>query len=313
MDTFDRWCLFCDFEFRADHASAPQPILADYIDDLIHLVGRGEAKRVFEHESRVTRIAQARKVNLADGTEALAMVITLGNKRGADPAFLHFDLGGARSPEKEDGEVKGYSAHCLVRLSPDDDRPDRYRMLLEEVRGIGRTPVTRLLNRALRQISKDRGERFLNPDTGRWNNFAAIVEVNPRQSQDLARALEHGAFLPVTLFDTRRVPAFDENPQFSVRQHMLTVKVKPAPGRTFTEALHDLKDVASANGYGHMRVSWRLPGEKRGGSAEMRTDLADLGTAMFAHREMVHIENGLPECCDQISDEFVAAMIDQYA
>jgi hypothetical protein len=40
----------------------------------------------------------------------------------------------------------------------------------------------------------------------------------------------------------------------------------------------------------------------------MSTDLADLGTALFAHRELVHIDHGLTECASALSDEFVEAM-----
>lgn len=312
MDTFDRWCLFCDFELHPTPTNAPQPVLVEYVDDLINLVDQGEAKRIFEHQSRVTRIAHANRIELPDGSAALAMVVTLGDRRGADPAFVNFEHGAARAAEKLEGEVKGASAHCIIRLTPDADDPRRHRMLLEEVRGIGRTPVTRLISTTLKAVAENRNERFRNPDSGRMNNCRPGVEVHPRRSREMAEALDNASFFPVELFDTRPVPAFDENPEFSVRRHQLTVKVRPAPGRSLRQAFADLKEVARQNGYNHMRISWRLPGDHRGGSTEMATDLADVGTALFAHRELIHIPSGLSECCDRLHDEFVGAMSAQF-
>ncbi|HEX7822776.1 MAG TPA: hypothetical protein VF463_19410 [Sphingobium sp.] len=276
---------------------------------MIAMAERGDAKRIFENDNRVTRIAKARRITLADGTPALAMLITLGDRRGANPSFINFEDGNARDPEKLEGEVKGASAHYIIRLVQDDDAaPGRYRMLLEEMHGLGRTPITRLLGTVLKDASKEREDQFRNPETNRINSFRPVVEVYPRRSQEMAAALDGGTFLPVELHDTRRVPAFDENPEYQVRRHLLTVKVKPAPGRTFKEALSDLADKANSEGYSMMRVSWRLPGEKRGGSSEMRTDLADIGTAMFAHRELVHFNTALSECAGNLHDEFTDAM-----
>ena len=308
VDVYDRWCLFCDFEIHAPGEGAPPPILDDYIDALIAMAASGDAKRIFENENRVTRIADAKRIALPGGAAAVAMLITLGDRRGADPAFIHFDAGLARDAEKMDGEVKGVSAHCILSVVQDPQAVGRFRMFLEETRGIGRTPVTRLIGSVLTDIAEDRGERYVNPRTGRQNKYRPIVQVHPRRSREMAEALDEGAFLPVELFDTSPVPAFDENSEYEVRRHVLTVKVRPAPGRTYRQAVSDLATTARDNGYDRMRVSWRIPGQRRGGTSEMATDLADLGTALFAHRELVHIATGLTECAGALSDEFVEAM-----
>lgn len=313
VDSFDRWCLFCDFEIHASHKAAPQPSLDDYVDDLIAKSNRKEAKRIFEHDNRITRISSARRATLPDGSPCLEMLITLGDKRGATPSFVDFDGGDARDAERFDGEVKGASAHCILRLTEDHDHPSRYRMLLEEVRGLGRTPVTRLLATVLRELSVERGDQFRNPESNRMNALRPVVAVNPRRSQEMAQALSNSAsFLPVQLIDTRPIPTFDENPEYSVRRHYLSVKVRPAPGRTLREAMSDLARTANAEGYSKMHVSWRLPGESRGGSVDLRTDLADIGTALFAHRELIHVSNPLSECAADLNDEFVQAMAEVF-
>lgn len=312
VDSLDRWCLFCDLEVHSSAHDGPQPLLDHYVDDLIAMADRGQAKRLSENDSRVTRIAHAKRVNLVDGSPALAMLITLGDRRGADPAFIHFENGRARDAEKMAGEVKGASAHCIVRLTEDPNTRGRYRMFIEETRGIGRTPVTRLIGSVLKDISEDRGEQFKNPKTNRMNAYRPVVEVHPRRSQEMDRALASASFLPVELLDTRPVAVFDANPEYTVRRHVLSIKVKPAQGRTFKQAVSDLAAKAASEGYSHMRVSWRLPGESRGGSSEMRTDLADIGTALFAHRELVKSPTPLSECAAGIEDDFLGAMLPHF-
>lgn len=309
VDIHDRWCLFCDLEIHPNHVDAPYPKLDDYVDEIIHRAHRGAAKRIYEHDTRVARIWRARRVELADGSPALSLLITLGNRRGATPAFIHFENGNTRDAEKEEDEVKGASAHCLINLTEAPEAPGRYRMILEEAPGIGRTPVTRLLGTVLKEISKDWGEQFRNPATNRMINVRPVVEIYPRKSRELAAALDRGGLLPVELFDTRPSAIFDERPEFRVRRHLMTVKVVPAPGRTFREAVDDLREIARESGYDRMRVSWRMPGEMRGGSAEIETDLADIGTAVFAHRELFNIPSGLSECSAELNDEFVGAMV----
>ena len=311
-DAFRRWCLFCDLELHSSPAAAPPIDLADYIDDLIARADEGLAKRVFENDSRVMRIARARQINLQNGNPALALLITLGDRRGADPSFLHFDDGVARDAEKFEGEVKGFSAHCVLRITNDVHHPGRHRLLMEEVQGIGRTQMSRLLQSVVREISRDRNERFQNPDTGRMNKLVPVLEVMPRQSSAMVHALQHGVFQPVELIDHGAMPAFDANPEFIVRRHNLFVKANPAPGRTIRQVFNDLKDVASAQGYDRMRVVWRIPGSSRGGSAEIDTDVADVGTAMFAHRVLVEVEHAMSDCAAELNDEFIARMVDQF-
>lgn len=311
-DAFRRWCLFCDLELHSSPPTAPPVALNEYIDDIVARADAGLAKRVFENENRVMRIARATPINLPDGNPALALLITLGDRRGADPSFLNFEEGAARDAEKYEGEVKALSAHCVLRIPQDHNHPGRHRFLMEEVQGIGRTQLSRLLQHVVRQISKDRNERFENPETGRMNKLIPVLDVMPRQSSAMLHALQHGVFQPVELIDHGAMPAFDANPEFVVRRHNLFVKAKPAPGRTIRQVFNDMKDVAHAQGYDRMRVVWRVPGSSRGGTAEIDTDVADVGTAMFAHRVLVEVEHAMSDCAADLNNEFVARMIEKF-
>ena len=312
VDALSRWCLFCDAEVHSGARHGPRVRLADYVDDLVARSARGEATRVYANETRVARVAEGKRVQLPNGGEGLAVVVTLGDANGATPSFLHFTRGHARDAERREGEVKGVSAHALIDLNEDSDHVGRHRMLLEESRGIGRTPITLLMRSEMRAISTGRDERFRDPETGNMNQVRPTLEVWPHQSRQLEEALNHGSFGPVELFDTRRMPAFDEQPDFSVKRHVLRVQVHPADGRTWTEALDRLRAIGREQGYGMMRVNWRLPaGDK--GSSEMHTDIADVGTALLVHRELVEVANPMSECTHRLNDEFVEAMAARFA
>lgn len=312
VDARSRWCLFCDAEVHSGARHGPRVRLSDYVDDLVARSDRGEATRVYAHETRVARVSHARRVQLPNGHEGLALVVTLGDARGATPSFLHFTQGHARDAERLEGEVKGLSAHALIDLTEDADHIGRHRMLLEESRGLGRTAVTLLMRSEMRAISTGRDERFRDPETGNMNQVRPTLEVWPQQSRQLEEALAHGSFGPVELFDTRRVPEFDEQPDFTVKRHILRVQVHPAEGRTWGEALDNLRVLGREQGYGMMRVNWRLPAGDVG-SSEMHTDIADIGKALLAHRELVEVENPMSECTHRLNDEFIEAMAAHFA
>jgi hypothetical protein len=304
VDAFSRWCLFCDAEFHAGARNAPRIYLGDYVGDIVHRSITGQAYRLHDRETRISRVADARIIDLPSGSRGLAMVVTLGDQRGAIPAFLHFQQGHSREAERRDGEVKGISSHCVIELDEHPEHVGRHRMVIEESRGLGRTPVTLLLRSLLREISQDRGERFRNPDTGGNIMLRPVIDVWPQQSRQMEEALERGTFGMVELYDTRRPPEWDEMPEFRVERRILRVRVQPADGR-IREAFSRLGELGRARGYSMMRVAWRLPGGDRG-TSELRTDLEDLGTALLSRRELIEVERPMAECTHTLNAEFVS-------
>lgn len=305
IDELHRWCLQCDLEVRPLNPRGPRPDLDSYVDDLITRAAAGEAKRVSQNESRVSRISEAQRIILPSGDPALAFVVTLGNRRGAAPGFIHFDNGAARTADREPGEVKGASAHCVLRLVADHGHVGRYRLIAEDVRGLGRTEITQLLQKVFRAISEDHDETFVDPESGRRMVHRPVAHVHPRQSNEMRQALAGRASLPVMLLDTSAKPAFDEHPDYAVSQHVLRVRVKPQGGRTMEEALQALAQLGAANDYDRMRVSWQPSAGAPASTAEMRTDLADVGTALFAQREEVVLDQPLDECTVRLNPVFV--------
>jgi len=310
-DALSRWCVFCDAEVHSGaRQRGPRVRFEDYVDDIIARSRRGEALRVYERENRVMRIADARRIVLPSGYEGLAMAVTLGDRRGSNPSFVHFARGHARDPEKREGEVKGLSAHCIVELQENEDHPGRHRMLLEDATGMGRTPISNLLGTQLREISTSRDERFRNPDTGRMIQLRPVIEVWPQKSRQMQDALERGTLSVVELYDTGRVPAFDEQPDFRVKRRVIKVEVMPAADGV-RGALERLRQLGRQEGYGNMKVSWRLP-DGQVANSDVRTDLEDLGTALMARRELVSVETPMSDATHQLNDEFIGAMAQHF-
>ena len=306
VDAFHRWCLFCHAELRSGARNGPRVHLADYAEDIVHRSEAGEALRVYERENRVARVAQARVIDLQTGSRALAIVITLGARRGANPAFVHFQQGRARDAERLDGEVAGVSAHCIVELDEDPDHVGRHRMIIEEARGIGRTPINLLLNSELKTISTGRDERFVAPDTGNRNQVRPTMQIWPQQSRQMQQALENGTLSMIELYDTRQIPEFDEQPEFRVQRRALKVKVTPAADG-MAGAIERLRAIGREQGYTMLKVNWRLP-DGDSGTSETHIDLADIGTALLSRRELITVEHAMSECTHQLNQEFVQAI-----
>lgn len=303
VDARQRWCLFCDLEVHSSARGSPRVRLTDYVDDLLHRTSRGEAYRLHDHENRITRIADATLIDLPSGSTGLALVVTQGDQRGAAPSFLHWQRGHAREAERQEGEVPGVSAHCVIELDEDPDHLGRHRMLIEESRGLGRTPVTQVLHKVVREISRDRDERFESPDTGNDVMLKPALEIWPQKSRQMEEALERGTFGMVELYDTRQPATWDEAPEFRVERRTLKVRVQPANG-DLRGALGRLRQRGRDQDYAMMKVNWRMPGGDRG-TSDIRTDLEDLGTALLARRELIEVEHPMAGCTHTLNDEFV--------
>ena len=244
---------------------------------------------------------------MPNGNPGLAMVLTLGNRRGANPSFIHFTRGEARDAERREGEVKGRSAHCIIDLVEKPDLAGHHTMILEDATGIGRTPVTRLLQSQLASLADERDERFESPDTGNMIKLKPVIQVWPQQSRQMQEALERGRLSMVELYDTRPIPTFDEFPEFSVKRRFIRVEVEPA-NDGIRPALERLRILGRREGYGHMKVSWRLP-DGQVANSDVRTDLEDIGTALMARRELVEVQNPMSDASDRLNDEFVGEML----
>lgn len=305
-DALQRWCLFCDLDIRSSVTRGPRVRFNDYVDDIVARSQSNEAFRVYDRENRIMRISHANLIHLPNGHRGLAMVLTLGDRRGANPSFVHFARGDARDAERLDGEVKGRSAHCIIDLEEDEDHVGRHTMMLEDAASLGRTPVTRLLGSVIKDISTDRDERFVSPETGNLIMLRPHVEVWPQKSRQMEEALATGRLGVVELYDTRGVPTFDEQPDFRVKKRIIRVEVEPDEDG-FAGPLDRLRRLGQREGYGHMKLSWRLRNGQEA-SSDMRTDLEDLGTALLARRELVQVQTPMSDASSRLNDEFVEAM-----
>ncbi|MGU3313954.1 hypothetical protein ACLBWH_00260 [Sphingomonas sp. M6A6_1c] len=307
-DAHERWFIYYDYDTHVLPEDAPAQHFHDYADEIIRRANNGDVKRTYEKENRVARIAQARRVELRDGTPGLAFVVTLGDRRGSSPSWVHYERGEARDAERWDGEVKGLSCHVLMRLTPDDTKEGRYRMLVEETPHLGRAPLERLLNHELREQAFLTNARFRRRATGSEVKTWVTGNLDARRSQELADAFDRGKFMPIELIDTSVDPTFDEDPEFETRGKKLMVRVSAGEGG-FAAAINKLKARAAAANYGRMKIRWTPPGQTRPVPTEIATDLADIGTALFAKRELLRVENPLSDCSHVLVDELVEAMV----
>ena len=287
--------------------------LKDFVDAIVDRANAGAAFKRVDKDQKIARIAAAARVPLADRTPGLILVITFGDLRGADPAFVHVQTGEVRPIARAQGEAKGYSAHVLFRLVPEDDNPIRYGVLIEEVSSVGRTIIERLLNSEFAAIAEERGLHFRRDGGKKDIKARPIANLSGRKSVQFDQALEGGRFSPVELIDTKLVKTgIDEAPGFKIKSRQVIVKVRPTAGETMRAALDRLKIVADKAGYDHMRVRWRGEGAKLE-SALLPIALQDIGEALYVKRETVRVDIPLTECDPTIRPDLLRAMVAIFA
>ena len=310
IDRYNRWCLFYDCELVSSPREGPAYLLHQLIDPLLRRVREGLSKKLLDRDSRIVRISEAETGDVR-GHACLKFVVTMGNQRAADPSFVHFHLGTSRDADRRENEVKGGSAHCLLRLTPTAGHPTRHLLMIEQTTGLGRTTIERLLNSEFEAIATGRGDNFTSPVSGRPISVRPIVHLSGHKSEQMEEALRTGTFAPIELIDTTPDPTWDEQGKFRLKRRIMRVDLVAPPGER-REALEVLSARARQEGYGRMRITWKAPGAQRGNESEIDTDLADVGEALFSKRKLIFVEAGMSECSHTLRRDFIDAMAAEF-
>ena len=150
IDAVQRFVLMYDLHLRTARKETSLPSLAAMAPALIKHVNDKKArlKLAREEEGEETSpwltLKRAKKIT-HKGNEYLALLFSIGDPRGADPAFEHSQTGVVRIEPKKKGEGKSVTAHGVVSLKVHGN--NNYRLILEDVRGLGRSRLRDLLGK----------------------------------------------------------------------------------------------------------------------------------------------------------------------
>jgi len=286
--------------------------LSDFIAPLLQRIEAGKAVHIIDDERRVVRLSVGRKIRTTKKKSAIAMLFCLGDREKADPGFTNWTTGKVRVAERNAGETGGLCLHAVLSLEPDKDQL-RYRMVIEDVTGFGRSIIQAFLRHEFRKISEDAGATFERAN-GNIIKTRPLVELVGHGSDLLKNSLASGRLLNVELVDyvTTNL-GFDEAQYIKTARRDLRLSIaKSLPegeGLTFIEKLQLF---ARKKGYEKMLIRWRDPSLQKPQNAQLDTDPAksDASEALFVKSIEIDLDAPLAEVSEDLCDELVKKMKD---
>ncbi|OYU72666.1 MAG: hypothetical protein CFE32_23095, partial [Alphaproteobacteria bacterium PA3] len=137
----------------------------------------------------------------------LALLLSVGDPRGANPVFEHADTAVLREIEKEEREGKAASAHCVISMEP--VMLGRHRVVVEDIRGLGKTRLRDILGSEFKTISERQGLSRVN-NAGEDVPTYIIPDLEGHASDNMLESLKRSTLSGVWLIDTRSKAVLDE-------------------------------------------------------------------------------------------------------
>ncbi|MGH6922238.1 MAG: hypothetical protein ACRED5_00580 [Propylenella sp.] len=306
-----RYILYFDLAMVPYPSDAPPQPLADFISHLEKRVKAGLTFQVIDNERRVIRLSELRRVTAGNGSPAVALLFSLGDRDKAEPGFTNFVTGKIRIAKRERDEAGGLSVHAILSLDPTKPGGHLYRMLYEDVSGLGRSLIQNFLRAEFKTIAEEQ-ELTFSREGKREIRTRPLVELAGHQSDKLKDSLKRGTLLYVELVNhTQEKPKFDEARYVSSTRRDMRLSIsRDIPRAEQLPFLDKLNMWANTHGYESMRVRWRDENIEKPQSAKVDTVRQDAGEAFFVKAAEVRLRTSLPDISETMSNELVARMRD---
>jgi hypothetical protein len=305
----ERFVLYFDLVMAPYPVDAPPIDLAVLLPELKKRCDDGKAVETIDAERRVIRLSQMEPVKLADSTDAMSMLFCLGDREKADAGVTNFVTGAVRVFEKDRDEVGGLSVHAIVGMVTAEAGSVKYRMVMEDVAGFGRTLIQNFLRSQFKIICDERSFTFKRDNKSEVKT-RPMVELIGHASDKLKNSIKEGRLLHIELIDyIEQDYGFDEGKFIKTARRNLNLSIdKNLPEGEQLTMIDKIKQWAKGQGYETMRIRWKDPESTKPQSATVDTAKQDAGEAFFIKTAEVKFKTPLPDICEKLSAELIGEM-----
>jgi hypothetical protein len=307
LDMWERWIQFHELNLKRDPEEAPPIKLEKIIPLLTDRWKGGNSVKLINNETAALRISD---IKTYPKSKATVLLIQYTDKNVTDPVFSHLETGTLRTEPKLDGEGVAVSAHVVLGHEPLNGNPESYRLLLEEVPGLGRSRLSPFLKSELKAASTNEFE-FNDEESGKLKKCSPVAEILGDLSGQLSDDLKDGSILQgiELIKHTRGKSGFDEENFFvEVSRH---IKITPVlnSGDGIIGLLKKVGILAKKDGYDDIKIRYKLPQGKQK-TATMGATKEDIADTLIVKDEQIKSDEVLGQCREKISDNFAKKMID---
>lgn len=308
LNQWERWVQFHELQLKSEPEDAPQILLKDLLPHWIKRIEDGSSVKLIRNETAAIRIKQ---IQHDKKNRALIMLLQYSDTNVTDPAFANLKNGDLRVEPKLEGEGVAVSAHLVMSTEPHDKLGEFYKLVLEEVPGLGRSAISPFIRAELKEISPGLFQ-FKDPDeNNKVKNYLPAGEILGKPSKQFAEELEEGSVLQsIELVKfTSSSPEIDEVGFYKEESR----HVKLVPDKSILdgmkETLNKVLSFARSEGYDDIKFRYKHPKGKQK-TATMGSSMEDVADALVARSESIKAEEVLGQCSEKIVASIAKKMVE---
>lgn len=277
---------------------APHVFLEQFIDPILAKIDDEDAVHLTKHGSQALR---ARRYRLDNENQILYLLINFSDTNVTDPAFENLETGALRVEPKLHGEGVAISTYMAIDLQPHNDRTPHYRVILEDVPGIGRTKLCPFLTYLVR--TSDVRVEWPDPE-GKKRVSRPDFALEGTRSQTLEEDMADGKLSFIELVRYRPDAEFDEEGVLQQEKAVFRLKVKSVPDDDKVVFLNRIKNKAFGKGYTEMRVGYS-PEKEKSKTIDFGTAREDVADVLTIRTSEVRLADQRMQCETEIRDDVV--------
>jgi hypothetical protein len=301
LDLVSRQAFHWDLVLAPIPKDAPSIFLSEVLNEFLKLIDDGEAVHLIQNETCSVRIQQYRHDKKND---ILFLLVQLADTKVTDPSFQMIESGELRSEPKEDGEGIASSTFLAIDLQPANKKMPKYRVLCEDVPGLGRTKLSPAFTHYGRLLSAS----IWKDAEGKERTSRPAFLFTPSSSTPLGKELEEKLLSQIDLTQIRhKKGAFDEDGVLEEVERRIIIKVKAkVRGKDAIKLLDRVREKAKDQNYANMKVTYKGQGAQRSqGFGTVREDIGDVMTLAVTD---VTVQEPRSQCEPEIRDDVVAKL-----
>lgn len=306
----ERWVVFMESGFRWVPHEAPDMLDLKTLGQVLEtVVGTNDADQ-FPDPRNKDELVSLDSVTYypPSNPEALVLLFSYSNVKGADPGFKNLATKKKRTEPKKKNEAVAASAHLVIMLKQRTRKKHSYYpALIEDVSGLGKTKmqqaITSIINAKKRFSFKD--------ENGNVKAAHPRFEMLGLDDEQVTEDADGGTMSYfVAIRELRKPTTFDDDLGIKVTRE--EVKLKPAErvagDRSVKAWLTKLAKAARAKDYDKVRVHYeRKDGKNR--SITFGTHREDAEDFLIKRIDKIPLKTAVGQTHDEPCEELVKAMV----
>lgn len=307
LDLWTRWVQFHELYMQSEPTEAPIIPLQKLVPFLINRINSGVSLKLINNNTAALRIAD---YLYDDSEKVLILLVQYSDQNVTDPVFGNLQTGKLRKESKLAGEGVAVSAHVAINIEPHDENKQIYKLILEEIPGLGRSNLSPFIKSEFKEAAAKNFEYEDKLDNKKIKNYKPSAEILAKPSKTFIDETKEGITLQSAelVQMKRKVNSFDEEGFYTETSRSVKFAFVKSKPDSILDVLQNLISKGKKNNFDNVKIRYK---QKSGKSktATMGLEVSDIVDTLVTETAAIKATEVLSQCSDKIVKSIADEMV----